>query len=126
MYSKGKKFLFNADDIRVPYKMEVNIRKEATNNPLGKIPTDVWEKNNHTTSKEYVSWHPTQKPLALLKRIIKANTAPGDVVLDFFSGSGSTAIAAKECNRKFVGCEIDSSYYQKSLKRIDSWFCDVQ
>jgi site-specific DNA-methyltransferase (adenine-specific) len=126
MYSKGKKFLFNADDIRVPYKMEVNIRKEATNNPLGKIPTDVWEKNNHTTSKEYVSWHPTQKPLALLKRIIKANTVPGDVVLDFFSGSGSTAIAAKECNRKFVGCEIDSSYYQKSLKRIDSWFCDVQ
>ena len=62
MYSKGEKFLFNADDIRIPYKMESNIREGANNNPLGKIPTDVWEKNNHTTSKEYVNWHPTQKP----------------------------------------------------------------
>lgn len=124
MYSKGEKFLFNADDIRVPYKMESNIREGATNNPLGKIPTDVWEKNNHTTSKEYVNWHPTQKPLALLRRIIKANTKPGDVVLDFFSGSGSTAIATRECEREFIGCEIDSSYHQKSLQRISRWFGD--
>lgn len=122
MYSKGDSFLFNADDIRVPYKMGTNIREGATNNPLGKIPTDVWEKNNHTTSKEYVNWHPTQKPLALLKRIILANTRPGDIVLDFFSGSGSTAIATKECGREFVGCEIDADYHQKSLKRIDAWF----
>jgi len=122
MYSKGESFLFNADDIRVPYKMGTNIREGATNNPLGKIPTDVWEKNNHTTSKEYVNWHPTQKPLALLKRIILANTQPGDVVLDFFSGSGSTAIATRECEREFVGCEIDADYHQKSLKRMDAWF----
>lgn len=58
VYSKGD-LLFNADDIRVPYKMKSNVRSSAVNNPLGKIPTDVWEKNNHTSSKEYADWHPT-------------------------------------------------------------------
>jgi DNA modification methylase len=120
MYSKGKKFPFYSDSIRVPYKMEKNCRKTAENNPLGKIPTDVWEKNNHTTSKEYVSWHKTQKPLSLLSRIIKAHTQPGDTVLDCFSGSGSTMIAAHALNRKFKGSEIHKEYYEKSLSRMKS------
>ena len=118
MYSKGKQFLFNADDVRIPYKMAKNVRSGATNNPLGKIPTDVWGKNNHTTSKEYVGWHPTQKPIELLERIIKANSNPGDVVLDFFAGSASTLIAAANTRRSFVGCEADPAYYQLSIKRI--------
>jgi len=84
----------------------------------GKIPTDVWQKNNHTTSKEYANWHPTQKPLALLERLIKAYTNEADVVVDIFSGSGSTMIAAKNCNRVFKGCELDQEYYRKSLKRF--------
>jgi len=118
MYSKGKDFLFNADDVRIPYKVKKNVRKGAVNNPLGKIPTDVWMKNNHTTSKEYAGWHPTQKPVAILERIIKANTNPGDVVLDFFSGSGSTMIAAAKCGRSFAGCELDDDYYEKSVERF--------
>jgi len=117
MYSKGKDFLFNADDIRVPYKMEQNIRSTAKNNPLGKIPTDVWNKNNHTGSKEYAGWHPTQKPLVLLGRIIKAHTNEGDVVLDIFNGSGSTMIAAENSKRVFWGCEVDKEYYNKSNDR---------
>jgi site-specific DNA-methyltransferase (adenine-specific) len=120
MYSKGKELLFNADDVRVPYKMNSNVRKGASNHPLGKIPTDVWTKNNHTMSKEYCGWHPTQKPIQLLERIILANTNEGDTVLDIFSGSGSTAIAARRTGREFVGCEIDPDYYAKSLKRIDT------
>lgn len=118
MFSKGKDFLFNADDVRIPYIMEKNVRADAKNNPLGKIPTDVWQKNNHTTSKEYVGWHPTQKPIELLSRMIKANTEEGEIVLDPFSGSGSTAIAAINANRAFVGAEIDPVYFQKSLERI--------
>ena len=43
MYSKGKEFLFNADNVRIPYAMKTNVRKGAKNNPLGKIPTDVWQ-----------------------------------------------------------------------------------
>ena len=120
MYSKGAEFLFNADSIRVPYKMKTNVRKTAQNNPLGKIPTDVWTKNNHTTSKEYCGWHPTQKPVQLLERIILANTHPGDTVLDIFSGSGSTAVAAQKTERKFVGCELDPVYFRKSLERLDA------
>jgi len=83
----------------------------------GKIPTDVWMKNNHTTSKEYAGWHPTQKPLEIMDRIIKANTQPGDVVLDCFAGSGSTMISALRTGRKFIGCEFDESYVERTLSR---------
>jgi adenine-specific DNA-methyltransferase len=119
MYSKGKEFPFYADDVRVPYKMKKNVRTGAQNNPLGKIPTDVWTKNNHTTSKEYAGWHTTQKPIALLERIIKAHTKPGDTVLDCFSGSGSTMIAAVNTGRDFKGCEFDHDYVQKSWERLE-------
>jgi|TARA_R110000823_G_scaffold38542_6_gene103794 DNA modification methylase len=118
MYSKGKSFPFNADDIRIPYKMKKNVRSGADNNPLGKIPTDVWTKNNHTTSKEYAGWHPTQKPISLMERIIKAHTNPGAVVLDCFAGSGSTMIAAVNTGRTFKGCELDESYVSQSIQRM--------
>ena len=118
MYSKGKEFPFYSDDIRVPYKMAKNVRSGASNNPLGKIPTDVWTKNNHTTSKEYAGWHSTQKPIALLERIIKAHTKPGDVVVDCFSGAGSTMIACNNLGRDFKGCEFSKEYVDKSLERL--------
>lgn len=166
MYSKGKDFLFNADDVCIERAVKTNMGLERKKNLLkkkikgeeftdkdkkswetyrleslvtslglqelltdfekksikfakGKIPTDVWNKNNHTTSKEYCNWHPTQKPLELLERVIKANTNKGDVVLDIFSGSGSTAIAANNTGRIFWGCEKDTEYYEKSLIRIE-------
>jgi len=84
----------------------------------GKIPTDVWAKNNHTTSKEYAGWHSTQKPIALMERMIKAHTQPGDIVLDCFSGSGSTMIACANTGRSFKGCEFDKEYIKKSLDRL--------
>lgn len=116
-YSKGNEFLFNSDSILVERKQKMNIR---TGKPFekGTIPTCVWEKNNHTTSKEYVNWHPTQKPLMILERMISAYTNEGDIVLDIFSGSGSTMIAASNTNRKFIGCEISKEYYDKSLERL--------
>ena len=104
--------------MRIPYKMKKNIRQGAHNNPLGKVPTDVWVKNNHTASKEYVGWHSTQKPVPLIERMVLAHTKEGDTVLDFFAGSGATAIAALRNDRKFIGCEIDNDYYTKSLDHI--------
>jgi len=119
MWSKGKKFLFNSDDVRIPYKMKNNTyRSVNTNHPLGKIPTDVWEKNNLTCSKEHCSWHPTTKNITLLRRMIRANTKEGDVVMDLFSGSGSTTVAAIQEKRKHTGVERDKDYYNKSLLRI--------
>lgn len=122
MYSKGKDFDFFADNVRVPYRMAKNARQGASNNPKGKVPTDVWEKNNHTTSKEYVNWHPTQKPFEILQRQIAANTKVGDVVLDIFSGSGSTWIASELIGRKFIGCEKSEDYYNRSIIRHQDYF----
>ena len=115
-WSKGDTFLFNSDSVRVERKQKINIR---TGQPYekGTIPTCVWEKNNHTTSKEYVNWHPTQKPLLILERIINAYTNKGDTVVDIFSGSGSTMIACQNTDREFIGSEIDEDYYHKSIER---------
>jgi len=63
--------------------------------------------------------HPTQKPLALLERIILAATDPGDFVLDPFLGSGTTAVAALAAERKFVGCELDPVYTELAVKRVE-------
>ena len=100
------------------------LKNKDANFNSGKIPTDVWMKNNHTTSKEYAGWHPTQKPISILERTILANTNEGDVVMDIFSGSGSTMIASKNCNRKFIGCEVDETYYNKSLERMNELTSD--
>lgn len=118
-YSKGQEFLFNADDVRVERKMKTNPRNGKTFDK-GTIPTAVWEQNNHTGSKDFVNWHPTTKNLVLLERMIQAYSNPGDTVLDCFSGSGSTAVAALRSGRNFVGCEADKTYYDRSVERIHS------
>ena len=119
-YSKGDKFLFNADDVRVDRKVSKNLRTGKAYTQ-GTIPTCVWEKNNHTTSVDYCGWHPTTKNLEILQRIIKAYTNENDVVLDCFMGSGSTAIACKQTNRDFIGCELDKDYHTKLLQRVNSY-----
>jgi DNA modification methylase len=117
-WSKGKEFLFNDAEIRVERKLKKNIRT-GEDYAQGTIPTCIWEKNNHTTSKEFCGWHPTTKNLEVLERMIRAYTNPDDCVLDIFMGSGSTAIAANNCNRNYLGCERDEEYYSKSLERIE-------
>lgn len=62
--------------------------------------------------------HPTQKPIELIEKFILDSTDEGAIILDTFSGSGTTAIAAKRTNRQFIGFEIDEDYYDISLKRL--------
>ena len=64
-------------------------------------------------------FHPTQKPLALIEDIIKKHSNEGDLVLDCFSGSGTTAIASYNTNRNFVGCELSKEYYDKTIHRLN-------
>lgn len=63
-------------------------------------------------------FHPTQKPIKLITELILDNSKEGDLVLDCFSGSGTTMEACLNNNRKFVGCELDKEYYMKSIERI--------
>jgi len=63
--------------------------------------------------------HPTQKPVPLLEYLIKTYTLEGETVLDFTMGSGSTGVAAKNLNRKFIGIELDEKYYITACERIN-------
>jgi DNA modification methylase len=70
-------------------------------------------------SKDRPSTHPTQKPVALMEYLIKTYTNEGDTVLDFTMGSGSTGVACKNTNRKFIGIEMDKGYFGIAKKRIE-------
>jgi site-specific DNA-methyltransferase (adenine-specific) len=65
-------------------------------------------------------FHPTQKNTELFKELIKKHSNEGDMVLDPFLGSGTTAVAAIETGRKFMGCEIDKGYFSKTMKRLQT------
>ena len=64
--------------------------------------------------------HPTQKPVKILKHIINIASNPGDVVLDMFMGVGSTGVAAKQLDRRFIGIEIDEEYFKAAKERINN------
>lgn len=64
-------------------------------------------------------FHPTQKPVELIEALIAKHSNEKDVVLDCFSGSGTTGVAALRQNRDFIGCEISEEYYNKSLERLN-------
>lgn len=102
MYAKDAgRFAFYPDHIdREPYMAPGLAGPEKA--ARGKLPTDVWW---HTivspTGKEKTGW-PTQKPLGVLRRIVRASSKEGDLVLDFFAGSGTTGVAAAELGRRFA------------------------
>ena len=79
--------------------------------------TDVWDDISFYY-KRGSKIHPTQKPEQLIERIVKASSNEGDLVVDFFMGSGTTAAVAKKTGRVYSGCEMDLNYYEKSIKRL--------
>jgi site-specific DNA-methyltransferase (adenine-specific) len=68
--------------------------------------------------KDYTGFHPTQKPILLLEDLIKTYSNEGDLILDMTIGSGSTGVAAKNLNRKFIGIELDQGYFDIAKSRI--------
>lgn len=101
-----ERYVFDADAVdRIPYMAPDLVGAEKA--ARGKLPTDTWW---HTivspTGKEKLGY-PTQKPLGILRRIVRASCPPGGVVLDFFAGSGTAGAAARELGRRFV--MVDSS-----------------
>ena len=79
--------------------------------------TSVWKFSAPGKDEKIYGKHPTQKPLALLERIVLAASSPGDVVLDPFSGSATTGLAAIRNNRSYIGIEMDAQYIDLSIKR---------
>ncbi len=133
-YSKSDNWIFNGEDVRVPYKdPNQSFRKafdtgdgwdEEDLNELrkkGKLPEDWWEFSVAARLRVNGSertGYPTEKPNPLLERIIRATTNEGDLVLDFFAGSGSFAFVAEKLNRKWITCDIGKLSFYTIQKRI--------
>jgi site-specific DNA-methyltransferase (adenine-specific) len=99
-------YVFNSADIdREPYMAPGLVGPERA--ARGKLPTDVWWHTIVSPTGREKTGYPTQKPLGVLRRIIRASSNPGDLALDFFAGSGTTGVAAAELGRDF--CLVDSS-----------------
>ena len=127
IYAKSDQFYFDADSVRQEYGASTRKAAEAGTvsfgrptkvNPLGKYPDDVFEiPIINSQSKERVDYA-TQKPEALLERVIKASSDTGMIVADFFSGSGTTAKVARDLNRKFIACDIGINAIQTTRDRL--------
>jgi len=139
-YSKSDSWIFNLEQIRLPYaestleranhiihrgawtKGEVHLKEG------GKFPEDWWE---DIKAMQYISpkerlGYPTQKPQALLERIIKASSNEGDIVLDPFCGCGTTIAAAEKLGRKWLGIDITILAINLIEKRIKEHFPDAK
>lgn len=131
-FTKGDEYTFNLDDIRVPQKYPGKTHHKGekkgkiSGNPNGKNPSDVWRelvedvwdipnvKFNHPEKTA----HPCQFPSAIPIRLVKALTNVGDIVMDPFMGSGTSAIASIITDRNFIGGELNSNYFEITKQRI--------
>ena len=135
VYSKGCSPIFNTDAVRTPHKPESKSQynkidsdgrsykpqsngKRSYLNPLGQPCSDVWDIQLLGSRTPERSGYPTQKPLALLERIIKAASNEGDIVADLFCGSGVMAEAAHRLNRRWLAADIGPLAIQTTSKRM--------
>ncbi len=117
-------YTFNADDIKVEAKTGskrklIDYRKNPPQ-PYNteKVPGNVWDFARVRYRMDEYENHPTQKPIALLERIIKASSNLGDVILDPFSGTFTTSFVAKSLERKSIGIELQEDYIKIGLRRL--------
>jgi site-specific DNA-methyltransferase (adenine-specific) len=130
-----KRFTFNPDGVRVPSARQTTYADRRAN-PVGKLPDDTWVLRPQETADHFRpegdTWyasrvcgtfrertgHPCQMPEAVLDRIIRVVSNPGDVVLDPFAGSGTTLAVAKKLGRRFLGVELSEQYADGIRKRL--------
>lgn len=125
----------NYDDVRIPYgkhtlKYPDHPQADSsqygrkgsrwTPNPLGAKPKDVIEIPTTCNGMNEKTPHPTQKPEELLRKLILASSSEGDLVLDPFSGSGTTAVVASQLHRQWLACDENPEYNQWATQRLDS------
>ena len=116
--TKGAGWVFNYEDLKL-------INDEQAKDGTTRAMRDVWS-IGQCQGKERIkgtngrSAHPTQKPELIVERAITASCKPGDLVLDIFSGSGTTQSVAKKLGRNFSGCEKDIEYFKVATLRLQS------
>ncbi len=121
--SKNNKYVFNQNDILVEAKTGAkrNLIDYRKNPPqpynTEKVPGNVWNFSRVRFKMDEYENHPTQKPEALLERVIKASSNPGDVVLDPFSGSFTTSAVAVKLGRYAIGIDLNKDYYEMGIRR---------
>ncbi len=93
--------------------------KKGSLHPFGPLVSDVWTDIHRIKHNKYRDKHPCQLPIHLLERIILMSSDEGDVILDPFSGTGTTAIAAKRLGRNYIGFELDSEYVRIAESKIE-------
>ena len=130
-YARSDKNIFYSDATRVPYDgtggyqtsgrgvTHKDTGKVYLPNALGKIPEDWWDIPTIPPMAKERTGYPTQKPLALLHRIIKASCPEGGVVLDPFCGCATTCVAAQQLGRKWVGIDIETKAVEVLVERLE-------
>jgi site-specific DNA-methyltransferase (adenine-specific) len=133
-FTMSKDYTFNADDIRVPYESTDRIKAASSRgilkngkrwypNPRGRLVGEVWHISSARHSEKRKGkttslGHATPKPLVMIDRMIVASSNPGDLVLDCFMGTGTTAVSARQLGRNFVGCELSDEYLEIAKSRL--------
>ena len=112
-------FTFNDKLLRFPSARHTEYQ-DLRANPAGRLPDDVWDDFPRVcgTFKERAGFHGCQMPEALLMRIVMASSNPGEIVLDPFVGSGTTAVAAAKLGRRYVGIDVSDTYAKHTRKRL--------
>jgi site-specific DNA-methyltransferase (adenine-specific) len=137
---KSRTFTFNADAVRIPYgahtlkypehpqaetsqygkgRVTSADRPDWTPNPLGAKAKDVLELPTTCNGMGEKTRHPTQKPEELLRKLVLASTNPDDLVVDPFSGSGTTLVVAEQLGRRWLGCDHTLEYNNWAIERLE-------
>ena len=138
-FRKSKEFAFNVDDVRIPYGNHTVKYPERTQaetsqygsgrangkkqtwrpHPRGAKPRDVIEIPTTCNGMNETTPHPTQKPEELVRKLVLASSNEGDLVIDPFLGSGTTAVVAEQLKRHWLGCDLSQEYCQWAIERIE-------
>jgi DNA modification methylase len=138
-YARGAGYAFYPEAVRIARKPGSHMRVEAdgSGRPVqvkrdrrtgkeyrypvheGKVPEDYWTdiETLNRGDRERTGW-PTQKPEALLERVVRAASAPGDLVADFFCGSGTTAVVARRLGRRFLAVDAEAEAVRLTAERL--------
>jgi site-specific DNA-methyltransferase (adenine-specific) len=112
-------YTFNVNDIeRIPYMAPGLVGPEKA--ARGKLPTDTWWHTIVATNSKEKTGYPTQKPVGVLNRIVRASSNAGDLVLDFFAGSGTTGASCLELGRRFILIDNNPQAMEVMARRFQS------